>query len=131
MCDPDVAAEWRVRFRLEAGEVATFNQRRLLHGRDCFTLHGGERHLQVPAPWPLSWHVPIVRRTQTLATRRARVALASYVSDGLAECTGRLAQGCYLNIDDFLNRHRTLSVLHGDGAVGLDEATRAGNSSWS
>jgi len=42
-----------------------------------------------------------------------------------------LAQGCYLNIDDFLNRHRTLSVLHSDGVVGLDEATRAGNSSWS
>ena len=93
MCDPDVAAEWRVRFRLEAGEVATFNQRRLLHGRDCFTLHGGERHLQVQAPWPLSWHVPIVRRTQTLATRRTRVALASDVSDGLAECTGRWRRG--------------------------------------
>ena len=67
MRDPDVAAEWRVRFRLEAGEVVTFNQRRLLHGRDSFTLHGGERHLQVPAPCRLGLSISVARRTQTRA----------------------------------------------------------------
>ena len=81
----EVAEKWRVRLRLQEGECVTFNQRRLLHGREAFTLNGDERHLQ----------------------------------------------GCYLNIDDFLNRHRALSVMRGGATQGLDTVIRAGNSSWS
>ena len=33
--------------RLKPGEVMTFNNRRVLHGRNEFSLRGGQRHLQV------------------------------------------------------------------------------------
>ena len=47
MNDPEVAKDWRVSLRLQPGDCVTFNQRRLLHGRDAFMLNGDERHLQV------------------------------------------------------------------------------------
>ena len=35
--------------RLEPGEMMTFNNRRMLHGRNSFKQNGGLRHLQVIA----------------------------------------------------------------------------------
>ena len=35
--------------RLEPGEMMTFNNRRMLHGRNLFKQNGGLRHLQVIA----------------------------------------------------------------------------------
>lgn len=50
-------------FRLREGDLVTFNNRRMLHGRNAFTSQSGERHLQ----------------------------------------------GCYLDVDTYLNKFRTLT----------------------
>ena len=84
MEDEEVAAAWKIKFRLSEGTIVSFNQRRLLHGRDAFTGHAGTRWLE----------------------------------------------GCYVGIDDFLNRYRTLHLTHGNGMRGVDSAPRAGNSCW-
>ena len=43
--DDQVLTQWELRFRLKPGEILSFNQRRMLHGREEF--HGnGERHFQ-------------------------------------------------------------------------------------
>ena len=34
-------------YRLKPGEIACFNNRRVLHGRTAFNSHNGLRHLQV------------------------------------------------------------------------------------
>ena len=66
--DTNTTREYGYRFRLSEGEVVIFNNRRLLHGRESFTLGGGHRHLQ----------------------------------------------GCYISIDDFLNKYHNMSLEHAD-----------------
>ncbi|ELT94056.1 hypothetical protein CAPTEDRAFT_227933 [Capitella teleta] len=39
-------SETKVQFRLEEGDLLSFNNRRMLHARDAFVLNGGMRHLQ-------------------------------------------------------------------------------------
>ena len=98
--DEELAAKHKVELRLRDGDCVTFNQRRLLHGRNSFQLtEGGTRHFQ----------------------------------------------GCYLNIDDFLSRHRALATvgqvrggsspsadrLAARGALwGVDWTTRISNGSY-
>ena len=83
--DPDVQAAWKISFRLEPGQMVTFNQRRMLHGREAFSSHVGTRWLQ----------------------------------------------GCYVGIDEFTNRFRTLNLKFGEGRRGLESAARVGNQCWS
>lgn len=84
MTDVEVATRFQIKFRLPEGCIVSFNQRRLLHGREAFISHEGTRWLE----------------------------------------------GCYVGIDDFLNRHRTLALVYGSGVSGIEYAPRIGNSSW-
>jgi len=45
LMDKDVMAEWELSFRAKEGEILSFNQRRMLHGREKFDGQG-ERHFQ-------------------------------------------------------------------------------------
>ena len=38
--------KFQIEFRLESGDVFSFNNRRLLHGRTAFNPNSGHRHLQ-------------------------------------------------------------------------------------
>jgi len=82
--DPEVQDAWKISFRLEPGQMVTFNQRRMLHGREAFSSHAGMRWLQ----------------------------------------------GCYVGIDEFTNRFRTLNLQFGEGRRGLESAARVGNQCW-
>ena len=84
MTDLEVATRFQIKFRLPEGCIVSFNQRRLLHGREAFSCHEGTRWLE----------------------------------------------GCYVGIDDFLNRHRTLALVYGSGMSRNEYAPRIGNSSW-
>ena len=79
--------KWKLQFRLEPGDMISFNQRRMLHGRNGWKdpVDGGARHLQ----------------------------------------------GTYLNIDDFLNRHRYLNYVYGTGTLGVENSVLSSNSSFS
>jgi gamma-butyrobetaine dioxygenase len=84
-------ARWLMQLRLREGDLVSFNQRRMLHGRNAFFGGEGERHLQ----------------------------------------------GCYLNIDDFLSRHRALALRFAgeDTAAalpvrGMDTVPRCSNQTW-
>lgn len=97
--DEELKSKHKVEFRLRDGDCITFNQRRLLHGRNAFDMtDGGTRHFQ----------------------------------------------GCYLNIDDFLSRHRALATVgqvqggslpsadrlaEGGALWGVDWTTRISNGS--
>lgn len=37
----------QLEFKMVPGDLLSFNNRRVLHGRNAFTLNGGIRHLQV------------------------------------------------------------------------------------
>eukprot|EP00941_MAST-03F_sp_MAST-3F-sp1_P003735 g3735.t1 len=71
----EVKERWWLETRLDEGDLVSFNQRRMLHGRNAFTLSDNIE----------------------LSTNRA----------------GRHLQGCYVNIDDFLSRHRALELQYG------------------
>jgi alpha-ketoglutarate-dependent taurine dioxygenase len=45
LMDENVLKEWEINLRVKKGEILTFNQRRLLHGREQFN-GNGERHFQ-------------------------------------------------------------------------------------
>lgn len=91
MRSEEAEARWLIQFRLKAGDLVSFNQRRMLHGRNAFSGGTGKRHLQ----------------------------------------------GCYINIDEFLSRHRTLALRFadkGDLSVRpvrqLDTVPRCSNQTW-
>lgn len=83
-------AKYGREFRMREGQIVTFNNRRLLHGRKAFTSQDGVRHLE----------------------------------------------GCYLDIDMFLCKHRVLSDKLKDGpkgqraAIGAVNERRAGAGTW-
>lgn len=75
------------RFRLQPGDLLTFSNRRMLHGRDAFTSHEGVRMLQ----------------------------------------------GCYLDVDTWLNKYRILSDAYATSpsdALGAPGEMRLGTSSF-
>eukprot|EP00747_Dinoflagellata_sp_TGD_P079137 gnl/TRDRNA2_/TRDRNA2_160390_c0_seq1.p1 gnl/TRDRNA2_/TRDRNA2_160390_c0~~gnl/TRDRNA2_/TRDRNA2_160390_c0_seq1.p1 ORF type:complete len:496 (+),score=84.64 gnl/TRDRNA2_/TRDRNA2_160390_c0_seq1:50-1537(+) len=94
MKSKEVEAQWLLEFKLKPGDLVSFNQRRMLHGRNAFTLQEGQgrRHFQ----------------------------------------------GCYVNIDDFLNKHRVLALRYAkDGSTDtaqplreLDTVPRCANQTW-
>lgn len=74
-----------IEFQLNKGEVLTFNQRRMLHGRNPFELtRGAQRHLK----------------------------------------------GCYINVDEFLNRYRVLALEFGGGDRRVDVCFGQGNQAY-
>jgi hypothetical protein len=77
-------------FRLREGDMAVFNNRRMLHGRKAFGPDPAD-----PTPMP---------------------------ADGLS----RRLRGCYVNVDDFLNRLETLCSLYG----GRKLIAPVSNGSW-
>mmetsp|Transcript_17694 Transcript_17694/g.23170 ORF Transcript_17694/g.23170 Transcript_17694/m.23170 type:complete len:97 (+) Transcript_17694:2-292(+) len=46
MLSPEMSNKYGLRFRLQQGDLICFNNRRMLHGREAFKSHNGERHLQ-------------------------------------------------------------------------------------
>ena len=84
--------EFKLCFKLEKGDCVVFNNRRMLHGRNAFSVEGSGK---------------------TIA------------DDDYA----RWLQGCYLNVDDYLNAFRVRSGVSpesGDGLYALGE-TRTGS----
>jgi alpha-ketoglutarate-dependent taurine dioxygenase len=90
MTDAEVRSKWMISFKLKPGEVVTFNQRRLLHGRNSFLVPESK------------------------------------------ESSGRWFQGCYISMDDYLNRFRTLRLkFHGDKINSNSNSSNASTSSTS
>jgi len=105
--DEEVKKEWGVEFKLAPGTLVSFNQRRLLHGRNAF--------LSTPSS------------EETQATGTA----GDNQGGGAASRYERWFEGCYVSMDEYLNRFRTLHLAHGGGARGVDSAKSfVGNGSF-
>ena len=103
---------WRVELRLEPGEVAVFNQRKIMHGRGAF-------------------QTDAMRTTTTTASaaRGEKVDADADVVEGDHSGDGgvRHFQGCYVNIDDFLNRYRVLKRRMDEPSTELEQPGRGGD----
>jgi hypothetical protein len=121
MEDSAVAAAWRLNFKLTPGTCVAFNQRRLLHGRTAFSL---------PTDGASADTAASSDRANTAASAASSSdrggANSSVQVQGVHG--GRWLQGCYVSMDEFLSRYRSLKLAHTKGGVrGVESVVRAGN----
>jgi hypothetical protein len=128
-----------VELRLEAGEVAVFNQRKILHGPLFISF--GVLHfffssfvcsfLLLFAHFILFAGRGAFRSDPAGSASAARGGKA--IADADVDAGGgdggvRHFQGCYVNIDDFLNRYRVLKRrMDDDASTELEQPGRGGD----
>jgi gamma-butyrobetaine dioxygenase len=100
--DMERDGRFMIEFRMQPGDIAVFNNRRMLHGRRVFG---------------------VAQREGAAASGQAGGDVAGpFVKRG----GNRLLQGCYINVDEYKSRLSYLCDKYG----GLDAVKRVANQQW-